>query len=405
MITAFELSLRHLDAVASVAKCGSISAAVSAVNLSQPALTQGLAKLEDQVGHRLFERQPTGIVATAAGTLFLPRIERAIEQISDGCRVLRRSARLKPLAYPERTLSMAQLRALSSVQRAGSYAMAARTIGLAQPSVHRAVRELELILGVPLLVRVGRSMRATEATDRFIRAVRVAVAELEAGLDELAALTCVGAGRIVIGSLQLPRAALLPKALALFAQSHPNTAISVIEKPYSELLADLCGGDIDFVLGALRDPTPSPDVMQRELFSDSLSIVARAAHPLARQCAQDLATLARYPWVVGARGAPMRAIWAKMFAPVSPPAQQIECSSILTARGLLLNGDWLALMSRDQFRLEEAGGLLVSIGPPVPGSDRKIGITTRVDWRPTATQAAMLSAIDAIANKRLQENK
>jgi LysR family transcriptional regulator, regulator for genes of the gallate degradation pathway len=404
MITAFELNLRHLDAIACIARSGSISSAAAIVNLSQPALTQALAKLEDQVGQTLVERQPTGVVATVAGGFFLPRIERAIAYVVEGCRSLRRSARLTPLAYPERTLSMAQLRALLSVQRAGSYAMAARTIGLAQPSVHRAVRELELILNVPLLVRAGRSMRATEPAERFIRTVRLAIAELEAGLDELSALYCVGAGRVVLGSLQLARAVLLPKALALFAQSHPNAAVSVIEKPYSALLVDLCSGDIDFIIGALRYPAPRPDILQRKLFSDNLSIVGRAGHPVTNEDALNPSILAKYPWVVGAPGAPMRTIWTKMFAGIDLPVQHIECSSILTARGLLLNGDWLALMSRDQFRIEEAVGLLSSIGPPVLGSDRKIGITTRVDWRPTAIQSALLSTIEEVV-RQLQENQ
>lgn len=405
MITAFELNLRHLDAIACIARSGSISSAAATVHLSQPALTQALAKLEDQVGQTLVERQPTGVVATVAGDFFLPRIEHAIEYIVEACRSLRRSARLKPLAYPERTLSMAQLRALLSVQRAGSYAMAARTIGLAQPSVHRAVRELELVLNVPLLVRAGRSMRATEPAERFIRTVRLAIAELEAGLDELSALHRAGAGRVVLGSLQLARAALLPNALALFVRNCPNAVVSVIEKPYPALLADLCSGEIDFIIGALRYPPPRPDIVQRDLFSDNLSIVGRAGHPVTSEDAPNLSTLAKYPWVVGARGSPMRAIWTKMFAGVSPPVQHIECSSILMARGLLLNGDWLALMSRDQFRIEEAVGLLAPIGPPVVGSARKIGITTRADWRPTAIQSTLLSTIEEVARQRLQENE
>ena len=52
----FELNLRHLRAVSAIVARGSMSAAAEAVSLSQPALTQGIAKLEQQLEVLLFER-------------------------------------------------------------------------------------------------------------------------------------------------------------------------------------------------------------------------------------------------------------------------------------------------------------------------------------------------------------
>lgn len=46
----FDLNLRHLRALIAITEQGSISGAADQVSLSQPALTQGLAKLEDQFG-------------------------------------------------------------------------------------------------------------------------------------------------------------------------------------------------------------------------------------------------------------------------------------------------------------------------------------------------------------------
>ncbi|MEE7548559.1 LysR family transcriptional regulator [Xanthomonas sp. Kuri4-1] len=41
-----ELNLRHLHALAAVARAGGISAAAPQVNLSQPALTQAIAEVD-----------------------------------------------------------------------------------------------------------------------------------------------------------------------------------------------------------------------------------------------------------------------------------------------------------------------------------------------------------------------
>lgn len=400
MLTAFDLSLRHLDAAVAVARSGSISGASLAVNLSQPALTQALAKLEQRVGHRLFHRHSKGVIPTRAGDIFLVRAERAVGWIAEGGRSFPRAPHLTPIAHLERIASIGQLRAIDAVERAGSYTLAARALGLSQPSVHRAVRELELVLGVPLFERAGRVMRATPDAKRLVGSVRRMASELQAGLDELSALRLAGEGRITIGALQLPRAGLLPDALSQFARRHPRATVVVVEGAYGELLNELRSGDIDIVVGALRSPVPTDDVRQTSLFEDELFIVGRSDHPLSGEPAPKAEDLRSFPWVVGAKGAPMRFIWEELFKAAETPEVQVECSSILTARGLLLGGHWLALMSPDQFRIEREAKLLASIGGPVPGSRRKIGVTVRADWRPTQTQKALLEELRAAGARR-----
>jgi DNA-binding transcriptional LysR family regulator len=227
--------------------------------------------------------------------------------------------------------------------------------------------------------------------------VNLATSELEAGLDELAALVDAGAGRLAIGALALPRARIVPDALARFAVDYPTFRVSVTEGAYAELISELRTGAVDLVVGALRNPPPSPDLVQEALFVDDLFIVARAGHPLAGPQAPAPEDLARFPWVVGARGAPMRAIWESLFKDRAHPATWVASPSTFLARRLLIQGDWLALMSLDQFSLEGGFGLLAAVGPALPGSGRRIGVTTRQDWRPTAAQAAFLDALRAVS--------
>ena len=135
-------NLRHLSAAMAVWQLGSISRATQRVHLSQSAITQGLAKLERDLGVTLFTRAATGLYATDAGTIFLRRVERAlnwlnaIEQTSG----LRNNRRTQPLY---RRLTSTQLRALLCVVEQGSYSLAASQLGLTQPTVHRAVKDLE----------------------------------------------------------------------------------------------------------------------------------------------------------------------------------------------------------------------------------------------------------------------
>jgi DNA-binding transcriptional LysR family regulator len=402
MLTPFNLSLRHLDSAIAVNREGSISAASIAINLSQPALTHAIAKLEEQLGHRLFDRHARGTIPTRAGTLFVARAERALAILTEGGRRLRRSARLPPIAHIERSVTMSQIRAFATVERAGSYAQAARTMGLSQPTIHRAVRELEAVLGIELLIRSGRTALPTERAQRLVGAIRLMASELQAAFDELAALERAGAGRIVVGALPLPRAGVLPEALALFARDHAAADVMVVEGPYLELISRLRVGDIDFALSDLRDPEPSPDVVQKELFTDVFYIVVRAGHPLAGDTIPPVETLASYPWIVGNVGSPMRTIWEGMFAAHRP--SRTDCGSILTLRKLLMEGDWLALMSPDVFDIEQKAGLLTTVGGPLPGHLRRIGVTVRADWRPTAAQSALMDALVIAGRRRTSKN-
>ncbi len=81
-VAPFDLNLRHLRAIQAIAARGSMSAAADAVSLSQPALTQGIAKLERQLGVTLFERRTDGMTPTPAGTIFAERGAAAIGHLA-----------------------------------------------------------------------------------------------------------------------------------------------------------------------------------------------------------------------------------------------------------------------------------------------------------------------------------
>ncbi len=383
-----------------------MSAAAQHVNLSQPALAQAIGKIERLLGARMFERQPGGMTPTAAGQIMIMRVERALRYLVQGVRLVRRSARLAPVTHIERRVTMAQLRALIAVESTSSYALAAERTGLSQPAVHRAVRDLQEFLGLALLIRVGRAVRPTDVASRFARFARLMFSELRAGMDEIGALGGGGdGGRIVLGTLPMARAMYLPELLSRFAEAHPTASVEVVEAPYMELLTTLRHGDIDLLIGAQRDPSPESDVVQEGLFDDEPVIVGRAAHPLCGKRRLALADLLQFPWVIPSHGVPMRANWERMFRDqgAEPPRLRIECGSVLIMRGLMLKGDWLTLMSRDQFLFERKVRALAEIGAPGKVLRRRIALTRRSDWRPTPLQADFAGMARVIAEERVQK--
>lgn len=390
-------NIRHLRAMLAICQLGSISAAAQAINLSQPAVTQGIARLEHQIGRPLFERRSDGMEPTRAGDLLALRVDAALKSLATGFRTARGTGMSGGFAQADRLVTMAQLRAMIALTDAGSYISASVSTGLSQPSIHRAIRELETASGLPLFERRGRGVAISEAGRIVVRAFRLARAALQAGLSDIAALDGVDLGCIAIGAMPLGRAKILPRAIARFHAAHPEVQIDIIDGPHAELIEKLRDGDVDFLLGALREPHPGKDVEQRRLFDDRLVIATRAGHPLTQTShTPDMSDLSAYPWVIARPRTPMRAIWENMFssAGMTPPAAPVTCGSVMAIRALLLEGDYLTLLSPDQVARDVDSGLIATIGEPITESSRPIGITTRAGWQPTKAQAEFLGEVE-----------
>ena len=382
-------NLRHLAAVAAVVNRGSVSSAASTLHLTQPAVTQAIARVETLLEMQLFERRTDGMLPLPPAIALADRVEQALELIGS------------------RRVTMAQVRAFLAVADAGGYAAAAAQTGLSQPTLHRAIGDLALILRRSLVERRGRGIMLTESGQRTARAFRLARAELEAGFNEALGEARSGPARIIIGAMPLSRARVLPHALALFNAQWPDVDIVIIEGSHSELAESLRDGSIDVMVGALRDPPPGPDLMQRGMFKDGVIALARSGHPLALEYGSarsgaalpPVEALARYPWIVPSPGAPLRDRFETMFKSegLEPPSVPIECGSVMMIREILMQTDFLTLLAPDQVSVERQAGWLVSLGEPPGDFIREIGLTTRAQWRPSPVQAAFIEQLEKAA--------
>jgi DNA-binding transcriptional LysR family regulator len=201
-------------------------------------------------------------------------------------------------------------------------------------------------------------------------------------------------GSTVIGAMPLARSAIVPAAILVFAAAYPRHSVSILDGPYESMLEALRDGRADVLVGALRERAPH-DVRQEGMFDDTLTIVARRAHPLRRAHAATLRRLARYPWIAPRPGSPLRRHFDQLMAALhgGAVAVPIECNSLAAARALLLHSDRLMLLSAHQVEHELAAGELTVFPHPFGKVTRTIGLTLRRDWLPTPVQADLVAAI------------
>lgn len=389
-------NLRHLQCFQEILRLGSLSAAARAMHLSQPAVTQAVARLEMHFGAALLSRGRSGIAVTAAGEVCRSRIDRALGQLREALADTRTPAGERVDFM--RLVRSRQLDALSAVVEYGNFSGAARAQRVSQSSVHRSARELERALGLPLFEKTSYGITATREAERLARHVRLAFRELAQAQAEVHALAGAESGRTVIAALPLARSYLVPAALLEFSQRYPRHGVVIIEGTYANLLAGLRSGESDVLIGALRDPAPGGDLVQEHLFDDPLAIIARANHPLARR-RPTLASLRRYQWIAPRSGSPLRAHFDALLASGGRRRAQpsLECNSLAAARAFLLQSDRLMLLSAHQIHYEMLAGSLVALPLPSGNVVRPIGLTLRRDWQPTGTQAQLLDILRRVA--------
>lgn len=133
----------------------------------------------------------------------------------------------------------------------GSFSRAGRELGLSQPSISRIVSQLEVRLGVKLLLRTTRSVQPTDAGRVFLERARQVLRDLEAAEDAARDADSLRGQVRVAMPVTYGLRAVLP-ALAPFARQHPRLRLDIVmSDDRHDLIAE--GADVAIRLGDLGD--------------------------------------------------------------------------------------------------------------------------------------------------------
>lgn len=220
------------------------------------------------------------------------------------------------------------LRLLCEIAQTGSYSAAARRLGYTQPAVSQQMRALEKAACTPLVVRVGRRMRLTEAGEALARRAEGILSSVAAAEDEVAGIAGLRAGRVRLVAFPSGSATLVPAAIAALTAAHPGIRVSLTEAEPPEAMGALRAGEADIALtfaygdgnGGRADGEPGDDggLVEIPLLEDPLRAVLPAGHPLAVRAAIRIAELADAAWIAGCercRGNLLRLCAEAGFAP------------------------------------------------------------------------------------------
>ena len=162
-----------------------------------------------------------------------------------------------------------------------SFSKAARKLGIGQPSLSRAIKELEREVGADLFTRTTNRVTLTEVGELILPKVDEALLLIEETFQDIREFALGRNERLEIGYLSNVLNPFVGEGLEAFRQASPNIALYPHEMTHPEQFSALRAGQIDVGLVGLF----SPEELQAEfdlfdLFKIPLSLVVSRDDPL-----------------------------------------------------------------------------------------------------------------------------
>jgi DNA-binding transcriptional LysR family regulator len=133
-----------------------------------------------------------------------------------------------------------------------SFAGAARRLGMSPPAVTRAIASLEDRLGIKLLNRTTRFVRATEAGLRYLEHARHIIAEADAADEDAAGVNAAPRGQLSVTAPVLFGRLFVIPIMVEYLQRFPDVSVSaLLLDRFVNLLEE--GMDVGIRIGELSD--------------------------------------------------------------------------------------------------------------------------------------------------------
>lgn len=298
-------------------------------------------------------------------------------------------------------LSLRQLEAFVQVAASGSFRRAAAQLGQAQPVLSRLIGQAEQTLGARLFDRDTRRVEITPAGRELLPLAQRLLRDFDDTLGDFGAFMAGRSGRVSMVVLPSVNVALVPRAMAAFARTHPQVNFALTEAPADTLLALLEAGRADF--GVSVRPAPQQRLHYRHLQDDPFVLVCRRDDALAARAAVPWSVFGTRACIMSAAHSSIRQVTDAVFLRQrTPPSPVLEYPSVAAAGALVAAG--LGITALPLLALQLVDMRELAAVPLVrPQMTRPIGIVTRIGrslspaaWAFMETlQAAQAGAPDA----------
>jgi DNA-binding transcriptional LysR family regulator len=301
------------------------------------------------------------------------------------------SRRSQPPAAPEspptgvRTqvserLRLRHVNCIVAIAQERTLARAAERLHLSQPAISKTLAELEQWAGARLVERGRNGAALTAAGEHFLRYALDVRRAVDASAAALAHEDAHQSLAVRVGVLPTVQTAVLPTAIVSMKARMPGVGVQIQVASNAELLGALKAGEIDLMVGRMAEPSSMKGISFEYLYTESLTMVARAGHPLTGPAARPtLEDVLVYPLVIaGAHTAPRH--HTEVFfesSGLALPQGCIETQASPVARLVVRTSDAIWIVPRRVAQDDLDAGLLALVDVPAPRGVEQIGILRR----------------------------
>lgn len=181
-----------------------------------------------------------------------------------------------------------------------SFSKAAKKLHISQPSLSKAIQDLEKEFGFPLIERNTRNSRLTEAGEIFYKRAVHLLNEVDIAKKEMDEIKFVGKGEIQLGMIESVKH-WLPKVIASYQQKFPNTKLKLTEVLSGKAVKhSLRSYETHAII--TNQSVQEDDIETIPLYKEKLVVVFHHTHPLAHCEEVTLRQIADEPFMISAEG-------------------------------------------------------------------------------------------------------
>ena len=243
-------------------------------------------------------------------------------------------------------MQLYQLQALVAVADSGSISSAARTLGLSQPAVTRALKQLEIAVKATLLYRSSSGVSLTSYGTALVTHARLILKATGKADEHISQLVGERGGTLSVASSATPFMLVVPSALELVRRQFPEIDVRLQEAVYPTVLSLFRNASIDFAIGPVPLEGLGAEYTCQPLFEVELVVVLRKGHRLSK--INSLQALTKLNWILAGPKHGPGAIHDLAFkgASLDPPVCLTHCESVAAAIHVIAHSDAASFVPR-----------------------------------------------------------
>jgi DNA-binding transcriptional LysR family regulator len=252
-----------------------------------------------------------------------------------------------------RRLKLRDLHILLAVAKSGSMGKAAAQLAISQPSVSKAIADVEHAIGLRLLDRGPHGIEPTIYGHALLKCGTAVFDELRQGVKVLEFLTDPATGELRIGCNETMAAGFASTVSDRISRQHPRVVLHLVPGDSVTLVnRELRQRTVELMIGSIFRLNLERDINADILFDDQFVVMAGAESKWVRRRKLRLADLIEEPWILPPSDSIPALNIAQAFRAdgLEPPRTQMISFSLPLHYHLLATGRFVTMLPGSMLR-------------------------------------------------------